>query len=80
MLLGANLMMDLSLNMESTNPSCQMVANVITKDTAQSEQPSDPTPVCPQSYLSELVRGDAPPLHNPRAQSTHCLQTEVLLI
>lgn len=58
---GANLMMDLSLKMESTNPDCQMAANVITKDTAQSEQPSDPTPLCPQSNLSELVREDAPP-------------------
>ncbi len=69
-------MMDVSLKMESTNPDCQTVANVITKDTAQSEQPS---PLCPQSNLSELVRGDAP-LRHPKAQSTHCLQTQVLLI
>lgn len=74
----ANLMMDVSLKMESTNPNCQMVANVI-KDTAQSEQPSNPTPLCPQSNLSELVRGDTP-LRNPAAQSTHCLQTQLLLI
>ncbi len=59
--IGANLMMDLSLKMQSTNPDCQMVANAIRKDMAQSEQPSDPTPLCPQSNLSELVRGDAPP-------------------
>ena len=72
-------MMDLSLKMQSTNPACQMVANVITKDTAQSEQPSDPTPLCPQSNLSELVRGDAP-LRYPAAQSTRCLQTQLLLI
>lgn len=75
----ANLMMDLSLKTESTNPNCQMVANVITEDTAQSEQPSDPTPLCPRSNLSELVRGDAP-LRRPKAQSTHCLQTQLLLI
>lgn len=59
-------MMDVSLKMESTNPDCQMLANVITKDTAQSEQPSDPTPLCPQSNVSELVRGDAPPSITPK--------------
>lgn len=36
-----------------------MVANVITNDTAQSEQPSDLTLLCPQSNLSEAVRGDS---------------------
>lgn len=41
-----------------------MVANVITNDTAQSEQPSDLTLLCPQSNLSEPVRGDAL-LHYP---------------
>ena len=72
-------MMGVPLKKESTNPDCQMVGNVITKDTPQSEQPSDPTPLCPQSNLSEVVRGDAP-LRNPTAQSTHCLQTQLLLI
>lgn len=59
---GANLMMDLSLKIESANPHCQMVANVIKTDTAQSESSSDPAPLWPPSNLSELVRGDALPL------------------
>lgn len=75
----SNLMTDMSLKMESTNLNCQMVANVITKYTAQPEKPSDPTPLCLQSNLSELVRGDAP-LHNPKAQSTDCVQPQLLLI
>lgn len=54
----ANLMMDVSLKMETANPACQMAANVITTATAQSQQP---ILLCLQSYLSEPVRGDASP-------------------
>lgn len=75
----ANLIMDLSLKTESTNTDCQMVANVIIKDMAQSEQPSDPTPLCPQSNLSELVNEDAP-LRSSETQFTNCPQTQLLLI
>ena len=42
---GSNLMTDVSLKRESTNSDCQIVANVITKDTAHSEQPPQTHPV-----------------------------------
>lgn len=56
-----------------------MEANVIRKDTAQSELPSDPTPLCLQFNLSEPVREDTP-LQKPKARLTDCLQTQPLLI
>ena len=54
--------------MESANPVCQMEANVITKDTAQSQKPSDPTLLCPQSNVSEQVRAVGP-LCGPKRNS-----------
>lgn len=43
--IGAILMMDLSVKMYSANPECQPVANVITKDTSRSGQPSLMSPI-----------------------------------
>lgn len=60
--------------MESANPACQMEANVITKDTVQSQKPSDPTLLCPQSNVSEHVRAVGAlcsPKRNPLTACRH---------
>lgn len=66
----ANFMEYVSFKMETANPDCQMVANVITKDPMQSEELSPHSlQLCPQSKLSEPVRGDTP-LYSHNAPAT----------
>lgn len=68
----SDLMTDVSYKIESANSNCQMVANVITKHTAQPEQLPAPTPLCLQSDLSELVRETLPSVTPKPNRLTAC--------